>query len=500
MRQMNRRGFLTAATVAALAGRATLAETVIAPGNLAARPRRRPVPSSAALIERAGLNGTVAYAAIDLASGAVIEAGQGDLPLPPASTLKSITALYALDRLGSDHRFRTRVIRDGDLLVLAGGGDPVLTTDDLARLADLLVATGQGAPARFAVWGGALPRIEELEPGQAVHLAYNPAISGMILNFNRVHLGWRQVAGDYELSLEARAEAHSPRAYSVTARAGTQQALFTYSADEKREHWVVSRAAMGRQGSRWLPVRQPELYAGDVFQTLCRARGLVLPAPELIADLPQGDEVAGIESPPLRDILQGMMRYSTNLTAEVVGLAASGAGSLRASGAAMAAWLGTVGVPDAFRFADHSGLSAESRVTALGMARLMAGYGQKQGLRDLMKDDPLVEDLGAEPGLAARIEAKTGTLNFVSNLAGYAASEGRDIGFAVLCADLPRRAATEGQELPAGVSTWTTKAKSLQRQLVEGWAARPAPQPITLAPLTPAPLTAGGAEPVPIVQ
>lgn len=57
-----------------------------------------------------------------------------------------------MDRLGGDHRFRTRIIRAGDLLVLAGGGDPVLTTDDLARLADALVATGTQSPARFAVW------------------------------------------------------------------------------------------------------------------------------------------------------------------------------------------------------------------------------------------------------------------------------------------------------------------------------------------------------------
>lgn len=454
------------------------------------RPPRKPVPTSAALISRAALGGVVSYAAIDLDSGALLDSGAADRSLPPASTLKAVTALYALDRLGADHRMRTRVIRAGDLLVLAGGGDPVLTTDDLARLADLLVATGQTSPQRFAVWGGALPRIEELEPGQAVYLAYNPAISGMILNFNRVHLGWQREGSDYRMSLEARADANSPRAYTVTAQPGTQAELFTYRTDDRREHWLGSRAALGRAGSRWLPVRKPELYAGDVFQTLCRARGLVLPNPEVIDALPPGDEIAAVESPPLREILIGMMRYSTNLTAEVVGLQASGAASLAASGAAMREWWQAAGGTGPANFADHSGLSADSHVTARGLAGLMADYGRRQGLRALMKDDPLAEDLGTDPARLARIEAKTGTLNFVSNLAGYARGpEGRDIAFAVLCADLPRRARTEGQEQPAGVSGWTRRAKVLQRQLIEGWAARAPDLSLTASGAEPAPTT-----------
>ncbi|AUH34139.1 D-alanyl-D-alanine carboxypeptidase/D-alanyl-D-alanine endopeptidase [Paracoccus tegillarcae] len=490
MNGLNRRAFLTASAAILVAGTPGRAQEVLLGGPV--RPPRRPAPSAKALVNRAGLGGSVAYAALDATTGQMIRSEQPDLPLPPASTLKAVTALYAMDRLGGDHRFRTRVMRVGDMLVLAGGGDPVLTTDDLARLADALVATGQQTPTRFAVWGGALPRIEELEPGQAVHLSYNPAISGMILNFNRVYLGWRQAGGDYQLTLEARADAHSPRAYTITARAAVQQALFTYSADERREHWLVSRASMGRAGSRWLPVRKPELYAGDVFQTLCRARGLVLPSPEVLADLPNAEEVAAVESPALRDILIGMMRYSTNLTAEVVGLHASGAASLAASGAAMRAWWQDAGGTGEVVFADHSGLSADSRVTAGGLARLMAGYGQKNGLRALMKDDPLVDTLGRTPEHSARIEAKTGTLNFVSNLAGYATGSqgGREIVFAVLCADLPRRARTEGQELPAGVSTWTKRAKTLQAELVETWVA-PDPAPA---------VTTSGAEPVPITQ
>lgn len=466
MTMMTRRGLLMAGIATAFLAPRTMAQDA----GLATRPRPRPVPDADDLIARAGLSGRVSYAVMDPDTGTILDQVAADAPTAPASTLKAITALYALDRLGPGFRFRTRILRSGDMLVLAGGGDPVLSSDDLAQLAADLVASGQTTPARFAVWGGALPQLAEIAPGQADHLAYNPALSGMILNFNRVHLGWRRSNGSYQMSLEARAAAHSPRAYTITARPGRQQDVFSYQADQQREGWTISQSAMGQAGSRWLPVRKPELYAGDVFQTLCRAKGLVLPTPEVIDTLPEGEEIAILRSPPLSDILRDMLYFSTNLTAEVVGLQASGAKTLAASAAAMQGWLAELGLNGEFHLADHSGLSADSRVTAMGMARLMAGPGLAAGLPDLLKRDPLKEDLGADAAGRAAVAAKTGTLNFVSNLAGYAtAPDGRRLAFAVLCIDPPRNAATRGQEMPAGVISWTKRAKRLQRDLIESW-------------------------------
>lgn len=439
-------------------------------GGLGQPPARRPIPDSRALIARSGLSGHVGFALTDQ-TDALIDDEPTPSAIAPASTLKAITAIYALDRLGPDHRFRTRVIRAGDMLVLVGGGDPVLDSDGLARLAGDLVAAGETSPARFAVWGGALPAIAEVAPEQDDHLAYNPAVSGMILNFNRVHLGWRRADGDWQLSLEARAARQSPRAYTVSAAAAAQSDLFTYSDDGKTEHWTIARSALGSGGSRWLPVRRPELYAGDVFQTLCRARGLVLPAPEVIDDLPAGQERAAIDSPPLEQILRDMLYHSTNLTAEVVGLHASGASDLIGSAAAMMSWLHGQGHGEGLQLADHSGLSGASRVTPRAMARLMSWAAP--GLAPLLKSDPLAGDLPQGNARQPWLRAKTGTLNFVSNLAGYIETpSGRVLAFAILCNDPERRAGTEGQEQPAGVRTWTRQAKLLQRDLIDAWAAR----------------------------
>ncbi|MFD1881047.1 D-alanyl-D-alanine carboxypeptidase/D-alanyl-D-alanine-endopeptidase [Paracoccus pacificus] len=406
----------------------------------------------------------------DLNTGDLLASRNGQLALPPASTLKIVTALFALQRLGPDYRFVTRVMQSGDRLILAGGGDPALDTDALADMARRLAATKPGVPQRFAVWGGALPRIDQIAPGQAEYLPYNPTISGMILNFNRVHLEWRrQDKGGYSLSLQARARSQSPRAYTVTAvtRAGTRP-LMTHQIKDGKEIWSIAQGALGRNGSRWLPIRQPELYAGDVFQTLCRAQGLVLPAPEVIADLPDdARELTRIESPPLRDILRDMMEFSTNLTAEVVGLAASGAQSIPASAEVMRDWLSSTGVAGEMYFHDHSGLSPQNRISAETLVEVMSGPGRAAGLRDLMKHIPVLDERGKRIASPVRIDAKTGTLNFVSNLAGYAeGGDGRILVFAIFCADPEKRARSEGQELPAGMISWVKRAKSLQQRLI----------------------------------
>lgn len=469
MRAMNRRHVLMGLLASLAAPNLLRAELPVSQFNNIAE-------LALAAVDGAALQGDVAYVVIDLASGAVLAERQPDASFPPASTLKSVTALYAQARLGPDHRFTTRVIRDGDRLVLMGGGDPELDSDALAELAKATVAAHQASgatvPTRLEVWGGALPQIARISSAQADHLPYNPTISGMILNFNRVHLGWSKADSGYRMSLQARGSRQSPPAYTVAITAADRGSpLFTYDGEGKRENWTMAGRAMGQSGSRWLPVRRPELYAGDVFQTLCRAEGLALPAPGVATDTPIGVELARRDSRPLHRILTDMMEYSNNLTAEVVGLVASGQGDLRSSAKAMEDWLRGQGVSGGFTFADHSGLSPQSRITARMMANLMAQQGLQQGLRGMMRHIRLRNAKGKEIDSPIRVEAKTGTLNFASNLAGYVqnGSDGDMLGFAILTLDEARRSASEGQELPDGVITWTKRSKALQQALIESW-------------------------------
>ena len=73
-------------------------------------------------------------------------------------------------------------------MILAGGGDPVLNTDALGDMARRLKAAGiREISGKFLVYGGALPNVAEIDKSQPDHVSYNPAISGINLNYNRVH-------------------------------------------------------------------------------------------------------------------------------------------------------------------------------------------------------------------------------------------------------------------------------------------------------------------------
>lgn len=488
---LSRRAFVT--------GAASLAATPAlgAPPEVSLRPLPRPtglfrraIPSGRDLVAQADIGGRVGYAVADAASGRILEVFNPLYPLPPASVAKAVTCAYGLQRLGPGYRFRTRIVANGPItdgrlegdLWLVGSGDPLLDTDTLAAMASELRSYGlREVTGRLRLADGALPEIFEIDPGQPPHVGYNPAISGLNLNFNRVHFEWAREAGEYSVTMDARSESLRPAVRIARMRVEDRAApVYTYAQVEGSDEWTVARTALGDGGARWLPVRRPSAYVAEVFETLARANGLTFRGVELGADPPEGALVL-VEhvSEPLEDILRGMMRWSTNLTAEVVGLRATQAGGLRPatlaqSAGAMSDWMrARLGARQA-DFVDHSGLGDRSRLRAQDMVQALVTSGPDGLLRRLMRDIPMRDERGNPiENHPVEVVAKTGTLNFVSSLAGYARTgTGRDLAFAIFCGDVDRRAAlTEAErERPDGARSYNARAKRLQQQLIERWA------------------------------
>jgi serine-type D-Ala-D-Ala carboxypeptidase/endopeptidase (penicillin-binding protein 4) len=71
-----------------------------------------------------------------------------------------------------------------------------------------------------------------------------------------------------------------------------------------------------------------------------------------------------------------------------------------------------------------------------------------------------------------QVAAKTGTLNFVSGLAGYITTrDGTDLAFAIFTADVEQRASIprEEREGPPGARAWNGRAKRIQQALIKRW-------------------------------
>ncbi|PID77537.1 MAG: peptidase S13 [Deltaproteobacteria bacterium] len=73
----------------------------------------------------------------------IIESYNQDQPFIPASTLKVLTSLMALERLGEDYRFTTSFYLDKQRnLWIKGGGDPFLTSENINLIAIALKKKG----------------------------------------------------------------------------------------------------------------------------------------------------------------------------------------------------------------------------------------------------------------------------------------------------------------------------------------------------------------------
>lgn len=485
---------------AVLAGMSALLPAYVLPScteagapEVARAPVPRPAagfPSADQLVSASRVTGASGYALMDVASGALVEGGSADSLFLPASVSKVPTALYAMDALGSGFRFRTRLmastpVSGGELagdLILQGGGDPVLDTDALAEIAAAAHSRGlRRVNGRFLADGSVLPTIARIDPSQPEYVSYNPAVSGLNLNFNRVFFEWKQHKGRRNIALEARARRFSPQVSHVQIDPVSRQSpLFTWETRDSREFWTVAEPALGRKGGRWLPVRDPESYAADVFRKVAGVKGLTLPK-GTIGTGQAVEELVAWESDVLDTLLRSMLKYSNNMTAEVLGLAASRArgaqiGGLTDSGKAMASWMvSSFGLKPGFEFANHSGLSTQTKITPRQTVEMLARTDHAR-LSKLLKPVSL-DAWGSEKALpqSCKVFAKTGTLNFVRGLAGYIqGANGRTYAFAIYSGDLDARAGVvrKDRERPPGAKTWRNRAKAFERSLLRSWAAR----------------------------
>ncbi len=450
---------------------------------------KRTVPAAELLLEQAQLSGQVGFVVADARTGLILEQHNPDLMLPPGSVTKTITTAYALASLGGAHRFSTRLLATGPVsggriqgdLVLVGGGDPTLDTDGLAEMAKRLRAEGiTGLTGRFLIDAAALPYIRSIDPAQPEHLGYNPAISGLNLNYNRVHFEWKRTGKDYAIAMDARSKKYRPEVTTARMKIVNRDLpVYTYKAVSGVDSWTVARGALGNGGGRWLPMRRPDLYAADVFRVLARQQGVTLPKPAVARRKVAGTEIIRQDSAPLTDVLKNMLKYSTNLTAEVVGLSATAArggatSNLSVSAQTMTKWAAEKFGTTASHFADHSGLSDATRMSAGDMTRILLSLGPDHALHGLMKEIvPRGRDGKKQPGAAYQIRAKTGTLNFVSALSGFiTTADGNDLVFAIFTGDMKKRKAIKraDRERPAGGRVWNKRSRGLQYQLINRWA------------------------------
>lgn len=345
-------------------------------------------------------------------------------PLIPASTQKVLVATAMLDVMGKDETFRTTAVATappaegivGGDLVVVGGGDPLLSTEAyIARQED---------PDKPAT------RFEDL--ADALVAAGLTEVRG-------------SVVGDGSRYDDVRYVATWPQRYRDQVVVGPLSGL---GVNDGLTSFTDTEVPVnpGR------PASDPPAHAASVLTDLLEERGVRIGGEPASGTAPEGAvEIAGIESPPLGDVLRQMLRYSDNMTAELLvkeiavrtgseGSTAAGLTSLTSSLAA--AGISTEGVS----LTDGSGLDLGNRATCRALAQAIEVAGPQSpvvdGLAVAGRSGTLRERM---VGSAAegRLRAKTGSLRNVAALAGLVeAANGETYTFAYIT-NLP-----EGQFVP----------------------------------------------------
>ena len=469
----------------------------------------QPPQSPEVLLERSGLpNEDIGYLLFDPVTGHVIEEHRADEPRVPASTTKVMTTIAALKILGEDYSFQTSLLTSGEVVegvlhgnvYLRGGGDPTLTTDDLRDLAVALQDTGiNNVTGSFIFDDTLLIHTDQIDRKISMTAPYNPGVSALSVNYNRIQLHWEA---------KPRKGSAAPGAYSH-AKGGTvpvdaitigQQAeefdtniAFLHEATNHGgpplDRWLLS-PKLPPQGWIGLPVRlDPGRITALLFRTICRQKGIELPLPEAAATPATAQVLATHWSEPLPEIVSKVLRFSNNLAAELLGLMASRKLSarplpLRESAATLTNWY-LRQLPDApwqgFHLANHSGLSSATRMTPKQLAAILrVGWALSVGQSTFSQLlwPPMWERMKNDPAHVA-VRAKSGTMNYADGLAGFLTTrQGQQLGFVVLITDFPQRIAQdETQDVRATAAEperngWTRRAKILEKNLVTNWIAR----------------------------
>lgn len=453
-----------------------------------------PSKAATALVESAGFApDDVGYLVVDLESGDVQAQYNADQPFIPASVAKIPALAAALDILGGDYRFATTLhavgtVTDGVLvgsIILRGGGDPFLTGDDLQIMAKALAAEGITAvDGSFHYDASTLievPYINALQPEAA---GYNTGVSALSVNFNRVRLNWRK--GDNAPSAAAAATSENVTlpldAIGLAFAKETPPGPFIRADTAFEDRWLLSPELAAR-GEDWLPVGNPSLITAEVFRALAAAEGLDLPDPTPGETPDDARELVRHESIPLNDIARGVLRYSNNMSAELVGLTASLAlgsddQSLADSAAALAKWWHSrLSDTDwtGFALENHSGLSSDSRATPRQIVVMLEEAAGSAGGADF---HGLLREISWK-GVKGSARVKTGTMSYARGLAGYIdTAAGNRLAFAIFANDLEKRAALDAafdsrvKAIDPASRPWRGRALRLEQTLTTDWATR----------------------------
>lgn len=409
---------------------------------------------------------------VDAETGETLYEQNPDKYFVPASNMKLFTTALALAKLGPDYRFHTTLETQGAIsntgllngdLMLVGRGDPNLSNRKfpyelkeefdgppekaLAELADALVNKGVKEVSGDVVGDDSYFPRERYPNGWEIDdmvWEYGAAISAIVVDDNTV-----------ALTLTPGEQAGSPVQAAVTPATPdfmVENDVTTSAADAKPDltltrepgsNLVVVKGSLPAKSSPRklvLAIEEPAQHAAATLKRLLEERGVkvagVAKARHAPAE-PSGDPVVLAErvSVPLGDALKLVNKISQNLHTEML---------LRTVARQSGPWAtpddlmkvpadfyaaagidpGDVIQTDASGLSRHDLVTPRAIVTLLSFAQKQSWFGPYYASLPVAGVDGTLEDRMKNTPAAGRIHAKTGSVEHVRTLSGFAETPG----------------------------------------------------------------------------
>ncbi len=421
-------------------------------------------------------------------------AHNADIPRNPASVIKLVTTLAALDQLGPAYHWTTELLTDGTLhegvltgnLYLRGNGDPKLSYDRfwlmLRQLRDRGIRDIRGDLVldRSAF----TPDISNPAEFDGKPLRpYNAQPDALLFNFNALTLTLRPAERGPGIEVSAQpapdnlvVENRLRRSTTTTCGDWRERLSATPLVQQgKLRQPVITRLRLSGDypescGEReWSiqAMRADELLAGS-FRSLWRELGGKFTGSVRVARTP--DTALPLTVSPslsLAEIVRDTNKFSNNVMARQLFLTLSRTvpATEAAADQAIRRWLNekNIALPQLV-LGNGSGLSRDGRLSATELTSLLRYGWQSPVMPEFIASLPIVASDGTmqkrlrDTALAGRAHIKTGSLDGVKSLAGYVLDSQGQRWIVVFLVNHPQAAAAK--DAMDGLLLWVSEGAS----------------------------------------
>lgn len=414
-------------------------------------PLQQPLPASVvqALVEAGVPVGAVSVVVQELSASEPLLRWNGDIPRSPASLMKLVTTYSALKAFGTAKTWETRVLgawpqqgRVAGNLYIVGDGDPELTLERWeALLRDLRIRGVREIRGDLVLDEGALQPGAE-DPTAFDHQGfrpYNTVPQALQVGFKAVTLTLETegprvlVLPNFDfpaLRIDNRLKA-GEGGCPDNWKSGIDHRILVNGAQV--QILLQGRFPRGCGRKTWsFSVFSNEQYIAQTFRRIWRELGGTLSGTVRLGTVPAGLAVlASTRSPALADLMRPINKYSNNLMARTLfldlGRDAESPGTPQTGAARVRAVLAAHGLvfPELV-LENGAGLSRRERISADHLIALLVQASHEPTQAEFISSLALsgqegtLERRALGEGLDGRFHLKTGSLEEVSGLAGYA--------------------------------------------------------------------------------